>query len=78
LNPVKKLPYIECEIIKGHAIWKGDWMRDAKAGGLIFINQKKMEEQKGVLKFVLTKIGKNILSGKSVLDISLPVDILST
>jgi hypothetical protein len=37
-----------------------------------------MEDQKGVMKFVLTKIGKNILSGKSVLDISLPVDILST
>jgi len=37
-----------------------------------------MEDQKGVMKFVLTKIGKNILSGKNVLDISLPVDILST
>lgn len=34
-----------------------------------------MEDQKGVLKFVLTKIGKNLLSGKSVLNISLPVDI---
>lgn len=43
LNPFQKLPYIECEIIKGHAIWKGDWTRDAKAGGLVFINQKKME-----------------------------------
>ena len=29
------------------------------------------------MKFVLTKIGKNILSGKSVLNISLPVDIFS-
>jgi hypothetical protein len=65
-------------LVKGHAIWKGDWIRDVKTGGLIFINHKKIEEQKGVLKFVLTKIGKNILSGKSVLDISLPVDILST
>ncbi len=37
-----------------------------------------MDDQKGVLKFILTKIGKNILSGKSVLNISLPVDIFST
>ena len=43
----------------------------------MFINQKKIEDQKGVLKFVLTKIGKNLLSGKSVLNISLPVDIFS-
>jgi hypothetical protein len=39
-------------------------MRDAKDGGILFINQKKIEDQKAVLKFVLTKIGKNILSGK--------------
>ena len=53
-------------------------MRDAKDGGILFINQKKIEDQKAVLRFVLTKIGKNILSGKSVPNISLPVDILST
>ena len=41
----------------------------------MFINQKKIEDQKGVLKFILSKIGKNLLSGKSVLSISLPVDI---
>ncbi len=39
------------------------------------MNEKKIEDQKGVLKFILTKIGKNLLSGKSVLNISLPVDI---
>lgn len=42
---------------------------------MIYINQKKIDDQKGVLKFILTKIGKNILSGKSILNISLPVDI---
>lgn len=52
-----------------------DWKQDTKNGGLLFINQKKIEDQKGVLKFILSKIGKNILSGKSVLNISLPVDI---
>lgn len=61
----------------GHHIWKGDWKHDDKVGGIIFINQKKIEDQKGVLKFILTKIGKNILSGKSVMNISLPVDIFT-
>jgi len=44
---------------------------------MIFINEKKIEDQKGVLKFVLTKIAKNLLSGQSILNISLPVDIFS-
>ena len=30
-----------------------------------------------MLKFILTKIGKNLLSGKSILNISLPVDIFA-
>ena len=58
-----------------HPLWRGDWKHDTKDGGLLFINEKKIEDQKGVLKFVLSKIGKNLLSGKSVLNISLPVDI---
>jgi hypothetical protein len=46
-----------------------------KNGGFLFINQKKIDDQKGVLKFILSKIGKNLLTGKSILNISLPVDI---
>lgn len=65
------------EAVNGHPIWKGEWIHDDKVGAIIFINQKKIEDQKGVLKFILTKIGKNLLSGKSVLNISLPVDIFS-
>lgn len=37
-----------------------------------------MDDQKSVLKFVLSKIGKNIMSGKSILNISLPVDIFTS
>jgi hypothetical protein len=63
--------------VKGHPIWKGEWIHDDKFGAIIFVDHKKIEDQKGVLKFILTKIGKNLLSGKSVLNISLPVDIFS-
>ena len=76
-QPLPKQPIAYLEAVDGHPIWKGEWKRDQKDGAIIFINQKKIEDQKGVLKFVLTKIGKNILSGKSVLNISLPVDIFS-
>lgn len=58
-----------------HPLWTDDWRHDTKKGGLLFVNVKKMEDQKGVLKFILSKIGKNLLSGKSILNISLPVDI---
>jgi hypothetical protein len=42
---------------------------------VIFINQKKIEDQKGVLRFILTKMAKNLVSGQSILNVSLPVDI---
>ena len=34
-----------------------------------------MREQKKVLTFIIKRIGRNILSGKGILNISLPVDI---
>ena len=79
LAPVKDYPiiYMESPIPNKHPLWTDDWKHDVKKGGLIFVNAKKMEDQKNVLKFILSKIGKNLLSGKSVLNISLPVDIFA-
>lgn len=37
-----------------------------------------MEDQKGVLKFIFSQVAKNLVSGKSILNISLPVDIFSS
>lgn len=54
---------------------ENEWKHDTKVGGFLFTNQKKIDDQKGVLKFILSKVGKNLLSGKSILSISLPVDI---
>jgi len=65
------------EPIAGHPIWRGEWIHDDKDGGMFFINKKKIEDQKGVLKFILTKIAKNIFSGQSIMSISLPVDIFA-
>ena len=44
-------------------------------GGLNYVDEEKMNEQKKVLTYIIKRIGKNILSGKGVLNISLPVDI---
>jgi len=44
-------------------------------GGLKFINQEKIAAQKRVVKFLLSKIGSNLLSAKSLTTISLPIDV---
>ena len=44
---------------------------------MIAINMKKIEAQKGVLKELVKSVGRNLLSGKSILNISMPVTIFS-
>ena len=51
-----------------------DWEIQEK-GGLRFVNQKKLEIQKEVLTYMLKKVGTNLLAGKSLISISLPVNI---
>jgi len=45
---------------------------------MIFRDKKKLKDQKNVMSFIISKVAKNMMSGKSILNISLPVDILST
>lgn len=62
---------------EGHPVWKNQWIHDTKQGGIIFVHRKKIEDQKGVLKFILSKMAKNLVTGQSILNISLPVDIFA-
>lgn len=39
------------------------------------MDEEKMKEQKKVLTYIIKRIGKNIFSGKGILNVSLPVDI---
>lgn len=41
----------------------------------MFVNQQVIDAQKDVLKYILKQIGSNLFSGKSVMNMSLPVDI---
>jgi hypothetical protein len=47
------------------------------SGELVFTNQEKIKAQGGVLVGVLKRLGANILSGKSILNVSLPIEIFS-
>lgn len=60
-----------------HQIWRDEW-KPVSEVGLFYIHMKKIEVQKGILKYVISKLGKNLLSGKGILNISLPVDIFGT
>lgn len=56
-------------------VYRDDWLRDDTKGGLKMINQAKINAQKKVIKFLLKRIGSNILTGKSMMHVSMPVDI---
>lgn len=45
---------------------------------LKFINEKLIQSQKDILRFLIKQIGANLISGKSVLNVSLPVDIFES
>ena len=44
---------------------------------MIYVDQMRLKRSKNVLNYLLKKMGKNILTGKSLLNISLPVNIFS-
>jgi hypothetical protein len=68
-----------------HYFFKDEWVMDEKKGvylliiiylsSLKFVHTGKLNKQKEVLKFLLRKLGANLIAGKSILDIPLPVSI---
>ncbi|CAD8094503.1 unnamed protein product [Paramecium sonneborni] len=59
----------------GHYIFKKDFIREEKNGGLKVINEEKLAAQKAVIKFLLTRIGASLMMGKSITSVSMPVSI---
>ena len=43
--------------------------------GLEFINQEMIQKQRSVLGHLIKKIGSNFFTGKSIMNISLPINI---
>eukprot|EP00828_Plagiopyla_frontata_P023741 TRINITY_DN3033_c0_g2_i1.p1 TRINITY_DN3033_c0_g2~~TRINITY_DN3033_c0_g2_i1.p1 ORF type:complete len:417 (-),score=63.80 TRINITY_DN3033_c0_g2_i1:58-1308(-) len=48
------------------------------SGGLYFVDKQTISQQTSVLKHLATSMGKNLISGKSVVNISLPVIVFDT
>ncbi|CAD8095795.1 unnamed protein product [Paramecium sonneborni] len=66
--------YEQIKEIEGqHFFYKDEWQFDNKKGYLKFVNTKKLEAQKKVFRYIISKIGSNLLKGKSILSVSLPV-----
>ena len=55
-----------------HVMLKNDFRIDEK-GGIILTNETKIAAQNNVIKFIMSSLGKNLFSGKGILNISLPV-----
>jgi hypothetical protein len=50
----------------------GDW-KVTQERDVVFINQQTIDNQKNAIKMIVKQIGSNILSGKSIMNMSLPV-----
>ena len=55
----------------------GEYERDPTNGGLVFTDQALISKQRGILASMLKKIGRSLLSGQSIMSMSLPVYIFS-
>ncbi len=51
---------------------KGDFVENMD-GGILLVNKAKIDAQNNVINFIMKTMRKNLLSGKSILSISLPV-----
>jgi hypothetical protein len=52
-----------------------NYTQDVTEGGLVFTNKETISKQRSVLKHIIRTIGANLLQGRSILNVSLPVYI---
>jgi len=51
------------------------YVKQTGAVGLEFIDQDLMSKQRSVMTFLIKTVGSNIMSGKSIMNVSLPINI---
>lgn len=61
----------------GHYVLNNFWTK-GKDGGLFYHNNEHIDAQRRVMGFLLKKLGSNIIQGRSIMNISMPVDIFDT
>jgi hypothetical protein len=52
-----------------------DYLRQIGAAGLEYINEEEMKKQRSVIGYMIKTVGSNLLQGKSIMSISLPINI---
>ncbi|CAD8073577.1 unnamed protein product [Paramecium sonneborni] len=59
----------------GHFLLTKYYEVDPKKGGLIYTNKKLISDQRSVLLDIIKRMGSNLLSGKSLMSVSLPIQV---
>jgi hypothetical protein len=67
----KKQPILMKEP-SGHVLWGNHWIINS-SGDLVNMEKEKIKMQSSVLKLVLQRMGRNLLTGKSIMNTSLPI-----
>lgn len=76
MHPIKTKEKFQ-SIYPEHYIFNKDWVK-LKDGGVSYHNTKNINNQKKIVGYLLRKIGKNLLSGKSIMNISMPIEVFDT
>lgn len=54
---------------------KINFIKQTGEAGIEWINQEEIKKQRSIISYLVSKVGKNILSGKLIMDVSLPIYI---
>ena len=61
-----------------HKIFQTDYERKIGSDGLIFTNQGIIDKQRSTAGYLIKNIGLNLIKGKSIMNVSLPINIFDT
>ena len=53
--------------------WKNDYVNSPEKPGLLYINEEEKNKIYKTFKFLITKFGKNLFEGKSIINVSFPI-----
>ena len=73
-KPGEIIPYSKESIKSIHT----DFERKQGESGLICINKSLIDKQTAVLSYMMKNIGLNLIKGKSVMNVSFPINIFDT
>ncbi len=51
------------------------YVKQIGASGMEFINQEIIEKQRNVMSYMFKTVGRNIIEGKSIMNVSLPINL---